>query len=70
METRTVLLIFLLELEISEKIVTFMRNCIVKMTLRLFEPLSVVMTMVPKLLRQFGRSLQIKKCIANAPRMI
>ena len=29
---------------------------------------SVIMTMVPRILRQFRRSLQIKKSIANAPR--
>ena len=46
--------------------VTFGRNCSVKKTLRLFQPLFVVMIMVPKLLRQFRRSLQIKKSIANA----
>ena len=40
---------------------TFASNCSVKMTLRLFYPLSVVMTMVPRLLRKFRRSLQIKK---------
>ena len=45
-------------------------NCLVKMTLRLFQPVSVVMTMVPKLLRQFRRSLQIKKSITNAPRVL
>ena len=33
----------------------------------MFSPLSVVMTMVSRLLRQFRRSLQIKKCITNAP---
>ena len=37
------------------------------MTLRLFWPLSFVMTMVPRLLRQFRRSLQIKRFIANTP---
>ena len=76
-----VLLIFLLELEIpgvavqsihqnSEKILTFVSNCFVKMTSRLFQPLSAVMTMVPRLLRHFRRSLQIRKSIANAPRVI
>ena len=75
-----VLLIFLLELEIpgvavqsihqnSEKILTFVSNCFVKMTSRLFQPLSAVMTMVPRLLRHFRRSLQIRKSIANAPRV-
>ena len=37
------------------------------MTFRLFYPLSVVMTMVARLLRKFRRSLQIKKSTANAP---
>ena len=40
---------------------TFMRNCLVKITLRLFYPLSVVMTMLPRLLKQFRRLLQIKR---------
>ena len=40
---------------------------VVKMTLRLFQPLSVVTTMVPTLLRQLRRSFQIKKIITNAP---
>ena len=38
--------------------------------LRLFQPLSVVMTIVPRLLRQFRRLLQIKKGIANASRVL
>ena len=46
---------------------TLVTNCSVKMTLRLFWPLSLVMTMVPRLLRQFRRSLQIKRFIANTP---
>ena len=41
------------------------RIFLVKMTLRLLQPLSVVMTMVPTLLRQLRRSLQIKKIITN-----
>ena len=48
--------------------VAFVRNCLVKMTLRQFEPLFVVMNMVPALLKQFKRLLQIKRIIANAPR--
>ena len=48
----------------------FVGNCSVKMTLRLFLPLSVVMTMVSTLLRQFRRSLQIKKIITNALRVL
>ena len=75
LETQAVLLIFSLELEISgvavlhqkAKMVAFVRNYLVKMTLRLFQPLSVVLTMVPTLPRQFRRSLQIKKSITNAP---
>ena len=43
------------------------KNILVKMTLKLFQPLSVVMTMVPTLLRQLRRWLQIKKIITNAP---
>ena len=46
--------------------VTFVRNCLVKMSLRLFKSVYVIMTMVPKLLRQFRRLLQIKKSITNA----
>ena len=33
-------------------------NCLVKMTLRLFWPISVVMNMVPMFLRQFRRLAQ------------
>ena len=76
LETWAVLLIFLLELEMAwggrtehtskqQKMTTFARNCSVKMTLRLFWPLFVVMTIVLRLLRKFRRSLQIKKCITN-----
>ena len=72
LETRAVLLVFSLGLKISgvvvqPKIVTFVWDSFVKMTLRLFQPFSVVITMVPRVLRQFKRSLQIKKSIANAP---
>ena len=42
-----------------------MKNLLVKMNLRLFQPLSVVTTMVPTLLRQSRRSLQIKKIITD-----
>ena len=45
---------------------TSVRNFSVKMTSRLFLTFSVVMTMVSRLLRQFRRSLQIKKSIVNA----
>ena len=80
-ETRAVRLIFSLKLEISgggrtghtskqRKLVAFVRNCLVKVTLRLFQPFSDFMAMVPMLLRQFSRSLQIKKSIANAPRVL
>ena len=41
-----------------------------EMTVRLFYPLSVVRTMVATPLRQFRSSLQIKKRITNAPRML
>ena len=47
----------------QQKMAAFMRNWSVKMTLKLFEPLSVIMTMTPTLLRQLRRSLQIKKII-------
>ena len=50
--------------------VTSVRNCLVKMVLRLFQALSVVMTIVPTLLRQFRRSLQIKKIIRDAHRVL
>ena len=50
----------------SEKMVAFMRNCLVKINLRLFLLLSIFMTMVPPLLRQFKKLLQIKKFIKNA----
>ena len=76
LETQAVLLVFLLELEISgvavqgihqnsEKWLLPVRILLVKMTLRLFLPLSVVMTMMPTPLRQLRRSLQIKKIITN-----
>ena len=48
----------------------FVRNGLVKITLMLFKPLSVVMTMMPTLLRQFRKSLQIKKCVRNASRVL
>ena len=51
----------------QRKMATFAGNCSVKMTFRLFNLFSVVMTMVSKLLRKFGISVQIKKSIANAP---
>ena len=44
----------------QQKMVTFVSNCSMKMTLRLFWSLSVAMTMVPTLLRQFRRSLDQK----------
>ena len=59
LETQAVLLIFSLELEISGVAVLhqnsenggFCENYLVKMTLRLFQPLSVVLTMMPTLPR-------------------
>ena len=70
----------LLELEISgwpyrehmktAKMVDFVSDCLVKKTLRLFESLSVVLTMVPTLLRQFRRSLQTKKSFGKALRVL
>ena len=49
----------------QQKMVALVRNCSVKMKWRLFQPLSVVMTMVPTLLRQLRRLLQMKKIITN-----
>ena len=46
--------------------IAFVSNCSVKITLMLFYPLSVVMTMVATLLRQFTSLLQIRKIITNA----
>ena len=45
----------------------FVMNYLVKITLRLFYPLSLVMTRVPTLLKPFRRSMQIKNIITNAP---
>ena len=45
--------------------IAFVSNCSVKITLMLFYPLSVVMTMVATLLRQFTSLLQIRKIITN-----
>ena len=74
---RAALLIFWLGLEISgvamdsihQKSKKWRLQCRIAQWkwLRLFYPLSVVMTMVPRLLRQLRRSLQIKKSITNAP---
>ena len=73
LETQVVLLIFssLTNYEISgvvrtkntskqQKMVAFARNCLVKRTLRLFQPISVVTTIVPTFLRQFRRLAQRK----------
>ena len=49
----------------SEKWLLSVRILLVKMILSLFWPLSVVMAMVPTLLRQLRRSLRIKYFIAN-----
>ena len=46
--------------------IAFVSNCSVKIALMLFYPLSVVMTMVATLLRQFTSLLQIRKIITNA----
>ena len=46
--------------------IAFVSNCSVKITLMLFYPLSVVMTMVTTLLTQFTSLLQIRKIITNA----
>ena len=42
----------------QQNMVTFVRNCLVKTTLRLFQSISVAMNMVPMLLRQFRRLAQ------------
>ena len=47
----------------TTKMMDFVRNCLIKMTLKLFCLHSFVMTMVPTFLRQFRRSLQIEKII-------
>ena len=69
LERQAVLLILSLEPEISgvtvqriqqQKMMAFARHCSLKMTLRLFY---VVITMMSTLLREFIRSLQIKKII-------
>ena len=46
--------------------IAFVSNCSVKITLMLFYPLSVVMTMVATLLTQFTSLLLIGKIITNA----
>ena len=70
------MLIFLLQLEISgvavQKINKKSENrgfFLVAMTLRPLKPFPV-MNMVPVLLRQFRRLLQVKKIITNAPRVL
>ena len=76
---RAILLLFSLELKIlgwpyreyikTAKMDIFtvsIKNLLLKMTLRWFQPLSVVTTMVSTLLRQLGGSLQIKTIIINA----
>ena len=48
-----------------------MKNSLVKMRLSLFSlPFSVVMTMVPMILSQFRRLLQIKKSTTCAPHVL
>ena len=42
----------------QQKMVAFVRNCLVKITLRLSYSISLVMTIVPMLLRQFRRLAQ------------
>ena len=46
--------------------VTFVRNLLSEMTLRVFQSISVVMTMVPMLLRQFRRFSQGHWSYANS----
>ena len=43
------------------------KNFLVEMIFRLFKSLSVVTIMVPTLLRQLRKSLQIKKIITSVP---
>ena len=42
----------------QQETVADVRNCLVKMTLRLFQPISVIMNMVPTILGQFKRLAQ------------
>ena len=76
LETKLILLIFLLKIEISEKVVQakhqnskkwlfLVRIFLVEMALRLLQPFSVVMTLMQTLLWQLRRSLQMKKTITN-----
>ena len=44
-----------------------MKNFLVEINFRLFKSLSVVTTMVPTLLGQLRKSLQIKKIITSVP---
>ena len=80
MERRTVLLLFSLELEISGVAIQrihqkaknggFLSNYSVKIFLKLFQPLYIVMTMTPTLLRHIRRSLQIMKILRNTFRLL
>ena len=77
LETRAVLLIFSFELEIfgvavqrNGKNGDFSEELLSANNLEAVLTISVVMTMVPTLSREFRRSLQIKKIITNAPRVL
>ena len=83
LETQVVLLIFLIERETlnvrddptentskHQKMVAFVRNCLVKMTLRLLASFCSYDYGVPTLPRHFRILLQIKKIITNVPRVL
>ena len=77
LETRAVLLIFSFELEIfvvavqrNGKSGDFSEELLSENNFEAVLTISVVMTMVPTLSREFRRSLQIKKIITNAPRVL
>ena len=77
LETRAVLLIFSFELEIfgvavqrNRKNGDFSEELLSENNFEAVLTISVVMAMVPTLSREFRRSLQIKKIITNAPRVL
>ena len=77
LETRAVLLIFSFELEIfgvavqrNPKNGDFSEELLSENNFEAVLTISVVMAMVPTLSREFRRSLQIKRIITNAPRVL
>ena len=77
LETRAVLLIFSFELEIFGVVVQrnrkngdFSEELLSENNFEAVLTISVVMAMVPTLSREFRRSLQIKRIITNAPRVL